>query len=151
MNVLPLTTEEKAATLATHLVTITSDDLTETTVNTAQTLTVTVAAGDFFEVIAHKLVTPFEDASDAAFNTTAYTIGDGGSANRFLTSTELNVNGTEIDFKAGALGEGYFYNSADTVDFAIGSMSGKALNNIDTGELHVFIRHVSFNTNPAID
>lgn len=150
MTILPLSTTEKAATGATHLVIWGHADLTETTANTAQLLQIPVVAGTLVKVIGNKLVTPFEDASDAAFNSTAITIGDGGSANRLLTSTELNVNGTEIDFKPGALAEGYFFNVADTIDITVNSMTAKSLSNIDAGEDHVYLSIVDFSQNPVI-
>ena len=130
---------------------LTYADLTETTVNTAQAFTIAVEAGDLFRVVYAKLITPLEDASDAAFNSCAATIGDGGSATRFLGSTQLNVNGTEIDFAPGALGESYAYTAADTVDISIGSMTAKALSDIDAGKWRVYYHHFKANKNPAID
>ena len=128
---------------ATHALRITADDLTETTANTAQALTVDVADGEVFELLATNLVTPFEDASDAAFNSTVLTVGDGSDTDRFLTSQQLNANGTVIDYATGAAAQGpsgHVYNTADTVDFTFGSMSAKALADIDTGELLVYYR-----------
>lgn len=123
---------------ATHRVVITHADLTETTANTAQVLSpLTVGLGSLVKCVCAIMVDDFEDASDAAFNTTAITAGDGGSANRFLASMELNVNGTEVDFKAG-VDTFYGYESADTVDVTFNAMSGKALNDIDNGEVHLY-------------
>lgn len=39
---------------------------------------------------------PLADASDAAFNVTTASIGDTGSATKWIPATEVNVNGTEI-------------------------------------------------------
>lgn len=132
---------------ATHALRITHEDLTETTANTAQTLQIAVGDGDVFELLAARLVTPFEDASDAAFNTTALIVGlTGGDTDLFLASTELNANGTEIDYATGAVAQGpsgYAFNAADTVDFNFASMSAKSLSDLDTGELLVFYRHVN--------
>ena len=151
-TIIPLNNLEQVANGGANRVwELTHADLTQTTVNTAQAFTIPVAAGDAFRVVAVKLITPLEDQSDAAFNSCAATIGDGGSATRFLASTQLNLNGTEIDFAPGALGESYLYNVADTVDISIGSMTAKALNDIDKGRWQVFYHHKRFNENPAID
>jgi len=138
MKILPLQHEQ--ATLGpTHKIVLTHEDLTEATAATAQVIPLlTVAIGDLVEVVGTYLPTPFEDASDAAFNTTAITIGDGGSANRLLASQELNVNGTEVLGKAGA--GPYVYVAADMVDVTVGAMTAKSLVDIDAGEVWVFVR-----------
>jgi hypothetical protein len=139
MIVNPLISQE-SETLggATHQVVLSHEDLTETTANTAQTINVlTVGLGSLVKCVAVRMVEDFEDASDSAFNTTTMTAGDGGSATRFLASMELNVNGTEVDFKAG-VDTFYGYTSADTVDVFVNSMTGKSLSNIDAGEVHLY-------------
>jgi hypothetical protein len=168
----------------THRARVTHADLTQTATNTAQTLELfSVPAGSMVKSLAIVLVTAFKDASDAAFNTNAVTIGDGASASRFLASTQLNENGTEILFAAGigpaaalastdgtfagaadlaaAKAEGekvgddvralfaqvqagqHVYQADDTVDLVVGSQSGKALADIDTGELVVLAEIVN--------
>ncbi|MEM0966605.1 MAG: hypothetical protein AAGJ81_10700 [Verrucomicrobiota bacterium] len=144
MNISPLPPADRTALGATHLISIDHEDLTETTNNTAQTVTLAVVDGSLFQLVAMRLVIPFQDADDAAFNSTTLTIGDGDDADRYLAATQLNVNGTEIDYAAG-LSVGYAYNAADTVDFAFGSMSGKALADIDTGEVALYVRVADLN------
>ena len=61
-----------------------------------------------------------------------------GSANRFLASQELNSNGTEVLSKAGT-GTLQAYNAADTLLATFGSQTGKALSDIDAGEVHIFV------------
>lgn len=118
---------------------VTHADLTETTANTAQTIAlVSVKAGEVWEVLGTHVKTAFKDASDTAFNTTAIEIGDGSDTDRLLASQELNVNGTEVLNKAGV--GPYAFNADDTIDLTVGSMSAKSLSNIDTGELHIFLR-----------
>jgi hypothetical protein len=93
----PLTTEARAAHQATHLVRITHLDLTEATANTAQTLTLfTAEANKAVRLVKHSLPIPFKDASDAALNDTAIQVGVSGTLARFLASTQINVNGTEV-------------------------------------------------------
>ena len=98
----PLTTEARAAHQATHLIRITHLDLTEATANTAQTLTLfTAEANKAVRLVKHSLPIPFKDASDAPFNDVAIQVGVSGTLARFLASTQINENGTEVRAKAG--------------------------------------------------
>ena len=139
MNVYPLPKEQYGN--FTHQVVITAGDLTEATAATAQVLApITVAPGVLVVNVAAKLVTPFQDASDAALDTTTITVGDGAAAAAYLASMELNENGTEIDYKAGT-GTQKAYIVADTIDVTVGAPnSGKALADVDTGEVHIFLQ-----------
>jgi hypothetical protein len=140
MTAYELPANTKAATGFTHQVVVTHEDLTETSADTDQTIALlSVAAGDVVEKAAFKLVTPFEDASDAAFNDTDVSVGDGGDTDRFIAATEVNENGTEVDFKANANTTAYAYTAADTVDLLVESMSAKSLSNLDAGEIHIYL------------
>lgn len=131
----------------TYHVKLTHADLTEETVNTAQVIEIlTVEQGTVVQSVAYNLPVPFQDASDAAFNTTAITIGDGNSAARFMASKELNVNGSEVLAWVTANDVNtlpYAYLAADTIDVTVGSMAAKALNDIDTGEIDILINAVN--------
>jgi hypothetical protein len=101
MQVYELPNETKAATGFTHKAIVTHVDLTETTADTDQTIALlSVVAGDVVQKAAFQLVTAFKDASDAAFNDTNVSVGDGGDTDRFIASTEVNENGTEVLFAA---------------------------------------------------
>jgi hypothetical protein len=140
MTAYELPANTKAATGFTHQVVVTHEDLTETTADTDQTIALlSVVAGDVVEKAAFKLVTAFEDASDAAFDDTNVSVGDGGDTDRFIASTEVNENGTEVDFAANANTTAYAYTAADTVDLLVESMTAKSLSNIDAGELHIYL------------
>lgn len=143
MKVYNLSLEEQAASGYTKKVVITHADLTEATANTAQTIELFTAAADsVIRSAAFNLVTPFEDASDNALNTTTITVGDGSDPDRFIVSKETNVNGTEIVAWATAQATDtlpYAYVAADTVDAVFGSMADKSLSNVDTGEIHVYL------------
>ena len=140
MKVYELPAETKAATGYTHKVIITHDDLTTATANTAQIIELlSVAAGDVVNTAAVKVVTAFSDASDTAYNTTTLIVGDDGTTNRFVTSQELNVNGTEVLYKAATNTAPHAYTAANTVDAVFGSMAAKSLSDIDAGEVHVFL------------
>jgi len=139
MKVTLLPYETRIATGFTHKVNVTHADLTQTTAATAQVIPLlSVAVGDMVEQVATFVNTYFTDASDTAFNTTAITIGDDGSAARFLASQELNTNGTEVKTKAGT-GTLYSYLAANTVDVTFNAMTAKALSDIDAGDIDIFL------------
>lgn len=146
MEIFELDFNTRVATGATHAVRITHEDLTETTANTAQVLQVAVADGEVFEYKGTILEIPFEDSSDAAFNTNVLIVGlTGGDTDLFQASQELNANGTTIDYATGAVAQGpsgYAFNTADTVDFNIAAMAAKSLSDIDTGSLLGLFRKV---------
>ena len=105
-SVYPLPMEGKADTGANYLVVVTHADLTETTANTAQSLTnvLPVLAKQGVELIACRLVTAFTDDATTAFSSVAVTVGDGTDADLYLTSTELDSYGTEVWLKFGRTG-----------------------------------------------
>lgn len=108
MELIPLNIEAVALHKATHVCVLTHEDLTTADANTAQVIPVlTVPANSLVRVVKSELKVAFKDASDAAFNTNALTIGDGSDADRLLPSTELNVNGTEVILKQGPLGANF--------------------------------------------
>jgi hypothetical protein len=125
-----------------HHITITHAMLTEAVANTAQVIEL-VAVGDQVSVrdAAIKVVTEFADADDAAFNSTTVTVGDGGDADRFVESAQVNANGTAVAKKAGtaAAMAGYTYTTTDTIDITFNSMAAKALVDLDSGEILILL------------
>jgi flavin reductase (DIM6/NTAB) family NADH-FMN oxidoreductase RutF len=137
MEVYELPNNTKAATGYTHKAVITHSDLTQTTANTAQSITLlSLEAGDIVHSGAWRLVTAFEDASDNAFNTTAVTVNAAGSA--LISATEANVNGSEVFNKAHTATAPLAATGASTVAASFASMTGKSLSDIDAGEVHIF-------------
>ena len=137
MKTYELPAETKAATGYTHKAIVTHTDLTETTANTPQSITLaTLAAGDVVHSGAYKLVTAFQDTADAAFNTTAVTTNAAGSA--LITATETNVNGTEVFYKAHTATTPLTATSASTVAASFAAMSLKSLSALNAGEVHFF-------------
>jgi hypothetical protein len=132
-----LPAETKAATGYTHKAIVDHTDLTETTANTAQSITlISLAAGDVVHSGAYKLVTAFQDTTDAAFNTTAVTTNAAGSA--LISATETNVNGTEVFYKAHTATAPLTATSASTVAASFAAMSAKSLSALNAGEVHFF-------------
>jgi hypothetical protein len=123
----------------THKFVVTTADLTEATANTAQNVAlITLPANSLLVSAATFLKTPFADASDAAFNSTALIVGDSGDTDRAIASQQLNVNGTEVLAKAhNALP--FAYETATVINANFAAMTAKALNDLDVGELHIFL------------
>lgn len=91
-----------------------------------------------------KLVMPETfDSSDASLISTTITVGDGGSATRFLGSTELNVSGTEVFLKGGALSAPdatYVYTTDDTVDAFLACTATYLLSTHTVGKLKLYFQ-----------
>jgi hypothetical protein len=83
----------------THCVTVKYSDFTETTVNTAETLTWNVLAKQGVELVAMELVTAFDSGDTNYTGSCLVTVGDGTDADLYLTSTELASDGTEVFWK----------------------------------------------------
>lgn len=124
---------------ATHLVEITAEDLTQTEANEPQTVAVTLPAGTLGGLIAVKTAEAFEDTADAAFNSTAVTVGDAASATRYLASTQVNAKGSTVTYKSGAVAN-HAYDTAGEMRFAFASMTGKALASLNKGRLLAYVR-----------
>lgn len=143
MKRMALLQEEAVLHKANVRVVITHEDLTETTVNTAQVIALmTKGLGKTVELVKSHLVTAFKDASDAALNTTTLIVGDTGDTDRLLASQEVNENGTEITSKNGT-GTVFIPGSDTAINLTVGSMSGKSLDDIDTGEVHLYFNVIS--------
>jgi hypothetical protein len=141
MTVHPLSTEEQAKHQANVRVTLDKTDLTDG--DAAQTLAL-FNVKDKMAVTLTKMVMPESfDSSDASLISTTITVGDGGSATRFLSSTELNPSGTEVFLKGGALASPsakYVYTGDDTVDAFFACTATYLLNTHTTGKLELYFQ-----------
>ena len=136
----PLLQQEIVANDYTHLARITADNLTEATAATAQTIKLCdMADGDIIEAMEMRLITPFEDKSDGTFNSTTISLGDAGSATRYVNAVQVNRNGTEITDPVYS-NTAYQYTAPGELRLAVGSMAAKSLVNIDKGELQILLK-----------
>ena len=139
-----LNRQEQSATGWTDKIVVTHADLTESAANTAQTIAlISVPAGAVVANAAFRLVTGFQDLDDNAFNGVTVVVGDGGSTARFIGSTQVCEDGSEVDFwatSAATSTQPYAYLVADTVDAIFSSMAAKNLAALDAGEMHIFLR-----------
>ena len=141
LKLTPLLIEEIASNGGfTHICVIDADNLTEAATNTAQTIVMpTLPKGWIYNKGYGYLVTPFEDKSDPAYNSTTFSLGDVGDTARYIASAQLNKNGTEITIPK--FGNTAFQFTAATGLLAtFGSMAAKSLKNINKGELHIVIQ-----------
>lgn len=152
MKFIPLPPESRWFGKATHKAILTYADLASNasatkTVAIAPGGTATLPAGTVVQVVGVNLITPF-DFSDAAINSCAITIGDGGSNNRFCVSTELAADGSYVSYFAPCAATApYAYLVADTVDtFWTVSGGGSATTEEATsGEVEIYLWVVDLN------
>lgn len=141
MKVTPLPLETRIAEGADLEVLVTHDDLTNTTNAASQTLNLfPIDVKMSVELKRMVLDEPFEDTADAGNNTVPVIVGDSGSTNRLLASTELAKNGTYVSLKNGT-GTNYVYTSATTVDAIFGATTtGKNLAALNKGRIRFLFR-----------
>lgn len=122
--------EEAAAMGATHVIMIDYDDFTETTANTAQTLTVGIDAKQSCEMIAFVLVAAFDETTT---NTTlTVKVGDGGDDDYLLASTQIATDGTEIWLKFAPSNGGAVVITPQTIDIWHSADGSGATNRTET-------------------
>lgn len=142
MQTHPLGLQAQAETGANTLVVVTYVDFSALSSNTGTLALATVAAKQGARVAFAKLVTPFS-GSDATLASIAGTIGDGGSATKYLTSTELTTNGgtTPVYLKGGVQVTNSLnvYTVDDTIDLFLTGTAAKVLSTCTAGELHVYL------------
>lgn len=123
MKLICLTPQERTLLLATHKVIFGYADVAAMA-STGAAVAIfpqsgTFPAGTTARFAGLNLTTAF-DFSDAAINSCTITVGDGGDADRLLTSTQLAVDGSEVLFKVeAATTQPYSYVAADTIDATI--------------------------------
>lgn len=138
MQINPLPLESQAAAGGNYEVLVTHDDLTDAVASEAQTLTVPIKAKMSARVRRSIVDVPFENSSSAGNNVLGVTVGDGGSVGRFLTSTEVNKNGSYIPLKSGVDIE-YPYTVDDTIDITFTPKTGATLLSLDAGRMRFIL------------
>lgn len=146
MQIIPLTTEEQAKCGFTHKIVLTYTDLAAETSGAGfaifpkfseQSANV-VPIGTRVSACAIRVVTIGVAAS---MTDLSVVIGDDGSTNRFLTTSE--VGGTTSPVAAGIWYETfaaapYIYTTANTIDM-VATATGAALSALTAGEWHVYL------------
>jgi len=120
-------------------------DLTESTDNTAQDITlVTLPANSVVRGTAVYLKTPFELVGTTAYNSNTLSIGDSGSATRYVNAQQINVNGSEVLANATNTTNAYVAATAVVARFA--SMASYDLAELNAGEVHIFLNVAQLDT-----
>ena len=145
MQFRPLLEEERVGAFgASHVAIITHEDLTETVADTDEVINIYTMADDMSAAIVFaKVISTFEDSSDAAFNDTQMSAGDDDDPDGFITAFQVNANGTAalIASRDGAYTDFMVdYAAANHLEILVESMAAKSLSDIDEGEIHFFIR-----------
>jgi hypothetical protein len=119
---------------------ITPSDLTETTDNTAQDITlVTLPAYSVVKSAATYLKTPFKQSDDGSYNSNTVIVGDAADDNRYIASQQINENGSEVLAQAQASTTPFANTAATAVVAKFASMASYSLADLDTGEIHIFL------------
>lgn len=139
MTVHPHTIEGQAQHQANVFVDITWADFASASGNTLTLSPINVVAKQSVTCTKVELLEAF-DFSDASLISCAITAGDGGSATRFLASTELAADGSTVYLKGGALTDPsgkYVYTTTDTVDVFVTGTSAKVLSTATSGKVRL--------------
>jgi hypothetical protein len=108
------------------------------TVTTAQLFQfAALAAGDQVLRVAWYLRVPFQNTAIGADNATTASVGDVAAVGTHLPPAIVNVNGTEIIWRAG--NTAVLYTAADKFAVNFIPTTGSALSALNRGELHVFV------------
>lgn len=141
-TIIALNNQERAATGYTHKIVSPYTDWTDKTSGTAYSIlpalgtaaTPTGSTTNLSGTHVGKCTLNVTTAFVFAPGTLAITIGDGGSANRFLTSTSVKATGSTTT--AGAAVP-YVYPAADTIDITMTAGAG-ALSSITAGVMELY-------------
>ncbi len=149
----PLTENERAmfpGYTHSYVIDVTLGHVTTAATNTAQTFTAfTTKDQDRIAKVGVVLTEKFQNTADAAFNSDALVVGITGTTNAFITTMELNANGSVVDagYSTGS-SLPYTATSAVAVLVTLASMSGKSLSNLNAGRVVVLFD--LFRIDPAL-
>lgn len=131
-----------------HRIVVDHTDLTTSANNTTQSLTlITLPAGTVVKSAAYWLKTPFKLSTNSSFDLTTMIVGDSGDTDRYIDSSELNENGTEVVYAVNNEGKLPSVTTASTAVNAV--FTPKAANNLaelDTGEIHIYLETADVTT-----
>ena len=151
MRFTPLTDEERCSTSYTHRFDFNYTDIPAgIAANTAQVFGAANSPAGWRGLPAFKasdvvvraelhVTDKFANLSDTTLNTTTVSFGDAGSATRFFSAVETNLNGAAvIDSNPGAV-QNYIYTAPSQIQFTVNSMAGKSISSLNQGKLYILI------------
>ena len=143
MRIVNLSAEERGRHFGAQSVAIIdTDDLTETTAATEQTINLNeVPEGALAAVYSLVVETGLADGSDSAFDDVTVSVGESGTpdVDAFVTAQQVASNNASPIVQNGGTGSEYIGDAADqylTATFT--PEAGKSLSDLDAGEIHVF-------------
>lgn len=147
MKVRQLSITDHRAYNANFCVTVTYEDIAALGANASATLqlfpkTGTLPPGTCVRNVKLVLVTAF-DFSDAGITSMLIEVGDGGDTDRFLASTQVAIDGTEVLYKGPSISTApYTYDAADGVDLLVTVANGGSplLNECTSGVLEIYLQ-----------
>jgi len=142
------TVEEIAADGFTHRLEFSVSDITAGLANNATMFVNTsplpvLKAGMVVKRTAVYLNPAFSDASDAAFNSTTLSIGDAGSATRFINAVQININGTEVITSFPGT-ENTIYTANSQMSITLTPLTGKSCSDLDLGAFYALFAIENF-------
>lgn len=138
----PLGVEGRSQYGATHIVRGDYTDLTTSTTNTAQTLTLDIAAKEGYSLVAFMLDEAFDTGNTNYSGSLALTVGDNASVATFLSSTEMASDGTEIWLKYGT-GSNVAYSATNSLKFIFTPNAQEAVDDNTAGAYRVYLKKLS--------
>ncbi len=123
---------------ANYMIEVAYSDFSTTATNTAEVLTLDVAAGQGFTLLYADVIEEFVGV--AGTDSLTVIVGDGADADQFLVSLELATESTELVGKFGTgLADGVFYESADTIDFTFTPNAENATDGFTAGVVRFYV------------
>lgn len=95
----------------------------------------TFDAGTIVKRVLLHLTTPFKNTAQSGFNSSTISIGDTGSATKFVSAVQINENGTEvIDTFPGT--ENSIYTASLQMVVTLNAMAGFSSSTLNVGKLY---------------
>lgn len=123
---------------ATHVVVVDWADFSTTTTNTPEANTVSIGAGTYVELVKMDLVRAFDTANTNYTGAFAVTVGDADDVDKYLASTEIAADGTEVWCAPGLTGA--YYATATNVLFTFTPNAEEATSANSAGEVEFYFR-----------
>lgn len=143
VSVQPLSVQEQARFGASHMLTLTHEDLDTLTagegVGATNTVVVlpSIPANRLVKGVLMRLPTAFQETGVSGFNTLTVTLGDSDDPDRYLTATQVNGYGTEVPVKL-ATANALLTTTATNMTATITVTSTNAPAATDAGELRFY-------------
>jgi hypothetical protein len=89
------------------------------------------------------IITPFANTADTGLNSTTMSFGDQGSATRFFSAVQGNLNGSFVTDSYYAPNNAYIYLTAalpQYLQFTLNSMAAKSISNLNQGKIAIYFQ-----------